>query len=201
MDLDALSISICCLSECRRDGISEEEALGWKFLFSGASGNQQKGQAGVGIGFNSVIAPNFLEYKAVSNRIIWAKFAVGANRTRCNLHVIAAYAPTELPSTSGDKVGKSQEKEKQKDRFYSDLQNVLSSIPKRDIIALGGDFNAQLGEDSTQWKGTLGQHGLLGENKSNNGSRLLSFCASNDLFLTNTFFRHSKGSKWTWLNP
>jgi exonuclease III len=112
------------------------------------------------------------------------------------LHVISAYAPTD-PADTG-KTDKPLSKEKEKDQFYAKLQAILAKIPKRDIVTLGGDFNAQIGEDHTLWKGTLGQHGLAGENKSDNGARLLSFCTLNNLFLANTSFRHRKGSKWTW---
>lgn len=47
-----------------------------------------------------------------------------------------------------------------KEAFYSQLDNILSSIPKEDKIILLGDFIARIGKDSKLWTGTIGKEGV-----------------------------------------
>jgi len=65
------------------------------------------------------------------------------------LSVICAYAPTnDYPDS-------------EKDTFYSEVQEALDRSSSRDLLLMGGDFNAQVGaEDPHSWQGSLGKFAL-----------------------------------------
>ena len=67
-----------------------------------------------------------------------------------------------------------------KDSFYDLLQRVTDEIPRHDMIMMIGDWNAKIGAPQEGEDGVVGQHGL-GEERSENGVRFVSFCAANNL--------------------
>ena len=79
------------------------------------------------------------------------------------------------------------------DEFYEQLQVTLESIKRSDYLVVMGDFNAILGNEKVPC--VTGAHGTGIRNKS--GQRLLEFCSANDLFVTNTGFRHHLRRKTT----
>jgi hypothetical protein len=60
-----------------------------------------------------------------------------------------------------------------------------------------GDLNAKVGDEHEKWKDVLGHHGFGKIN--NRGEKLLTFCAANNLCITNTMYKQKKTSRqWTW---
>jgi exonuclease III len=47
--------------------------------------------------------------------------------------------------------------------FYSDLQEALNEIPKKDVFVIMGDWNAKIGKGEP---GTVGRHGLGNRNEA-----------------------------------
>ncbi|KYO24070.1 hypothetical protein Y1Q_0004649 [Alligator mississippiensis] len=88
--------------------------------------------------------------------------------------VISAYAPTP----DSDK--------EVKERFYSDLDNALASIPRDDKVILLDDFNTRIGHDHEIWSRTISKNGIGKANA--NGILLLTKCAQHGLIVTNTIF-------------
>lgn len=88
----------------------------------------------------------------------------------------------------------------EKDRFYSQLHNVLSSVPKTDMLYLLGDLNARVGRKSNTWPAVLGAHGV--GNCSSNGTLLLTpaYCEF-QLSITNTFYRLPHNYKKSSMHP
>ena len=71
------------------------------------------------------------------------------------------------------------------DAFYSLLE---STIAKRDILVIQGDWNSKIGIDAyQQWPGTTGKHGVGTTNKR--GLRLLEFARMHNLVIANTRFK------------
>ena len=101
--------------------------------------------------------------------------------------VTSAYAPT---LTSRDKG---------KDAFYEELNALVKDVSQSDELILLGDFEARADTDCNSWKGILGPHGVGKLNS--NGLMLLSFCAENDLTITNTLFHQADKYKTTWMHP
>ena len=101
--------------------------------------------------------------------------------------VISAYAPTLLAS------------DEDKDEFYQQLSDLLSSILAGHDIALLGDFNARIGADADSWTSVIGRFGVGKINE--NGQRLLELCSLFNLSVASSFFKGSLRSKVTWMHP
>ena len=74
-----------------------------------------------------------------------------------------------------------------KDKFYDDLDSVISATPRTDKFILLRDFNARVGSDHQTWEGVIGTEGI--EKCNSNGLFLLKKCAEHELLITNTVFR------------
>ena len=74
-----------------------------------------------------------------------------------NITVIQVYAPT------------SNGEETEVERFYEDLQDLLELTPKKDVLFIIGDWNAEVGSQETP--GVTGKFGLGLRNEA--GQRLL----------------------------
>ena len=100
--------------------------------------------------------------------------------------IVDAYAPT---ITNPDEV---------KDKFYDDLDSVISAASGTDKLILFGDFNARVGTDRQTWEGVLGSEGV--RNCNSNGLLLLRKCAEHELLITNTVFRLPTRRKTSWMH-
>ena len=77
--------------------------------------------------------------------------------------------------------------------FYDDLQDLLELTPKKDVLFIIGDCNAQIGSQETP--GVTGKFGLGVKNKA--GQRLTEFCQENALVMANTLFQQHKRRLYT----
>jgi len=182
--LEQQGISVCGLAETHWPGNGMAVYSGWTFYYSGLQTSSIK-QHGVGLATKPGVQQSLLAFKPISERLLVANFKLHTGK---KLSLIVAYAPTE---DKPDSV---------KDRFYSDLQQQCSSVPKNHQLLLMGDFNAQLGEDVQLWQGVTGRS-CVGNTTSGNGRRLLQFCAINSLTVLNTLFQHKLVHTWTWCSP
>ena len=66
-----------------------------------------------------------------------------------------------------------------------------------DYLLVMGDFNAILGNEKVPSVTLAHGTGI----RNNSGQRLLAFCSANDLFVTNTGFRHHLRRKTTRISP
>ena len=69
--------------------------------------------------------------------------------------------------------------------FYEDLQDLLEQTPKKDVLFIIGDWNANVG--SQEIPGVTGKSGLGVLNEV--GQRLIGFCQENTLVIANTLFQ------------
>ncbi|XP_065572214.1 uncharacterized protein LOC136034733 [Artemia franciscana] len=83
-----------------------------------------------------------------------------------------------------------------KDKFYADLQLTMNKIPRKDILVIGGDFNARIGTRLNDSEWAIGNHGL--GKRCINGVRLLMFAMLNNLSAANTWFKHKPCNTYTW---
>ena len=81
--------------------------------------------------------------------------------------------------------------------FYEDLQDLLELTPKRDVLSIIGDWNAQVG--SQEIPGVTGKFGLGVQNEA--GYRLSEFCQDNALVIANSLFQQHKRRLHTWTPP
>ena len=66
-----------------------------------------------------------------------------------------------------------------KDKFYDDLDFVISAAPRTDKLTLIGYFNARVSTDHQTWEGVIRSEGV-GKGNSN-GLLLLRKCAEHEL--------------------
>ena len=84
-----------------------------------------------------------------------------------NITVIQVYAPT------------SNDEEAEVEWFYEDLQDLLKLTPKKDVLFIIGDWNADVGSQETP--GVTGKFGLGVWNEE--GQRLIEFSRENALVI------------------
>ena len=89
-----------------------------------------------------------------------------------NITVIQIYALT------------SKAEEAEVEQFYEDLQGLLELTPKKDVLFIIGDWNAEVG--SQELPGVTGKFCLGVQNKA--GQRLTEFGQENVLVIANTLF-------------
>ena len=112
------------------------------------------------------------------------KLPIGRKRSAT---LISAYAPT---LTNPDEV---------KEKFYEELEALISAVLQSDKLILLGYLNARVGQDHQVWEGIIGHHGV-GKCNSN-GLLLLRTCATHRLAITNTLFRLPTRSKTSRMHP
>ena len=78
--------------------------------------------------------------------------------------------------------------------FRRELENQLAKTKKKEILIIGGDFNAQIGRDSRDGE-VCGSFGL--RTATNEAGRdLLDWCGSENLVYANSFCGHRKRGTW-----
>ena len=93
--------------------------------------------------------------------------------------IISCYSPTNVSE------------ENEIVTFYEDLSSLVRSIPKHNLLVIGGDMNAQIG------KNRHNKYSL--HNASNrNGQHLIDFMIENRLTCLNTNFQKREGKLWTY---
>ena len=130
MDLAQYKLDILGVQETR---LQEQEIdLGDHKLYLSASwlSGVKSRQGGVGVAVKKSLINSIVEQVALSERICYVKFAA---RRRANLAVVVCYAPTNEASLQ------------EKDLFWSQLSDLVSSFKHRERICVIGDLNAEPG--------------------------------------------------------
>ena len=92
---------------------------------------------------------------------------------------------------------KSNAEEAEVERFYEDLQDLLELTPKKDVLCIIQDWNAEVGSQETP--GVMGKFSLGIRNEA--GQSLIEFCQENTLVIANTLFQQHKRRLYTWTSP
>ena len=90
-----------------------------------------------------------------------------------------------------------------KDAFFQELENIISSVPSGEKYVILGDFNARVGSRVSadeEWSSVRGPHGL--GMASDSGKELLSLILSlHQAMVCNTWFEKRDIHKQTWQHP
>ena len=81
--------------------------------------------------------------------------------------------------------------------FYEDLQDLLELTPKKGVLFITGDWNANV--ETQEMPGVTGKFGLGMRNEA--GQRLIEFCHENTLVIANILFQQHKSRFYTWTSP
>lgn len=134
---------------------------------------------GVAFILNKSMANTVLKYNAISDRVI----SIRLQGSPVNITVIQVYAPT------------TDAEEEDVDQFYNQVQDEVDRTRSQDMLIIMGDFNAKVGHGKQG--NTVGNFGLGNRNEA--GDRLVEFCTTNQLLITNT--QHHKRRLYTWTSP
>ena len=170
---------MACLQETRIQGESKVETKGYQILTNAYQENT--GIHGVAIAISKRINNCVQVWKAVSARV--CMLIIEAMATPAT--IISCYAPIE-EAESATKVD-----------FYQSLHATVDDTPKGDLLRIGGDMNAKLGQAHIAESSYIGR-AVKPSQRNDNGDRLALFSAYNDLCIANTMFRKMIHQFPTW---
>ncbi|ROT68758.1 hypothetical protein C7M84_013094 [Penaeus vannamei] len=176
---------IAALRETRLavDGELCERGAGYTFFWSGC-GPEERQEAGVGFAVKtSMVGKLAGPPKSVNDRLMTMRLPFSHGLKFAT--IVSAYAPT---MTNPDET---------KDKFYEDLNTVITAVPHADKLIILGDFNA-VGCYSVSWEGVIGKHGV--GNCNSNGLLLLQTCAEHGFLITNTVFHLPTRNRTSWMH-
>ncbi|KAK3542861.1 hypothetical protein QTP70_006129 [Hemibagrus guttatus] len=100
------------------------------------------------------------------------------------LNVVSGYAP---------QVGCELE---EKERFWSELDEVMESIPTGERVVIGADFNGHVGEENTGDEEVMGKFGVKERNLE--GQMVVDFAKRMDMAVVNTYFQKREEHRVTY---
>ncbi|MCJ8735585.1 hypothetical protein PDJAM_G00248890 [Pangasius djambal] len=100
------------------------------------------------------------------------------------LDVVSGYAP---------QVGCELE---EKERFWSELDEVIESIPTGERVVIGADFNGHVGEGNTGDEEVMGKFGV--EERNLEGQMVVDFAKRMDMAVVNTYFQKREEHRVTY---
>ncbi|KAK3547475.1 hypothetical protein QTP86_021174 [Hemibagrus guttatus] len=120
--MERRKVDILCVQETRWKGSKTRSiGAGFKLFYYGVDSKRN----GVGVVLKEEFVRNVLEVKRVSDRVMSLKLEIEG----VMLNVVSGYAP---------QVGCELE---EKERFWSELDEVMESIPTGERVVIGADFN------------------------------------------------------------
>ncbi|MCJ8730702.1 hypothetical protein PDJAM_G00187490 [Pangasius djambal] len=163
--MERRKVDILCVQETRRKGSKARSiGAGFKLFYYGVDSKRN----GVGVVLKEEFGRNVLEVKRVSDRVMSLKLEIDG----VMLNVDSGYAP---------QVGCELE---EKERFWSELDEVIESIPMGERVVIGADFNGHVGEGNTGDE-VMGKFGVKERNLE--GQMIVDFAKRMDMAVVNTF--------------
>ncbi|KAK3551164.1 hypothetical protein QTP70_013896, partial [Hemibagrus guttatus] len=177
--MERRKLDILCVQETRWKGSKTHSiGAGFKLFYYGVDSKRN----GVGVVPKEEFVRNVLEVKRVSDRVMSLKLEI----EEVMLNVVSGYAP---------QVGCELE---EKERFWSELDEVMESIPTGERVVIGADFNGHVGEGNTGDEEVMGKFGVKERNLE--GRMEVDFAKRMDMAVVNTYFQkreeHSDLQEW-----
>ncbi|KAK3530027.1 hypothetical protein QTP86_009918 [Hemibagrus guttatus] len=175
--LDRRKVDILCVQETRWKGSKARSiGAGFKLFYYGVDSKRN----GVGVVLKEEFVRNVLEVKRVSDRVMSLKLEIEG----VMLNVVSGYAP---------QVGCELE---EKERFWSELDEVMESIPTGERVVIGADFNGHVGEGNTGDEEVMGKFGVKERNLE--GQMVVDFAKRMDMAVVNTYFQKREEHRVTY---
>ncbi|KAK3537337.1 hypothetical protein QTP70_008218 [Hemibagrus guttatus] len=86
----------------------------------------------------------------------------------------------------------------EKERFWSELDEVMESIPTGERVVIGADFNGHVGEGNTGDEEVMGKFGVKERNLE--GQMVVDFAKRMDMGVVNTYFQKREEHRVTYKN-
>ncbi|KAK3574521.1 hypothetical protein QTP86_008701 [Hemibagrus guttatus] len=175
--MERRKVDILCVQETRWKGSKARSiGAGFKLFYYGVDSKRN----GVGVVLKEEFVRNVLEVKRVSDRVMSLKLEIEG----VMLNVVSGYAP---------RVGCELE---EKERFWSELDEVMESIPKGERVVIGADFNGHVGEGNTGDEEVMGKFGVKERNFE--GQMVVDFAKRMDMGVVNTYFQKREEHRVTY---
>ncbi|MCJ8744984.1 hypothetical protein PDJAM_G00124950 [Pangasius djambal] len=84
----------------------------------------------------------------------------------------------------------------EKERFWSELDEVIESIPTGERVVIGADFNGHVGEGNTGDEEVMGK--FEGKEKNLEGQMVVDFAKRMDMAVVNTYFQKREKHRVTY---
>ncbi|KAK3526798.1 hypothetical protein QTP70_033559 [Hemibagrus guttatus] len=175
--MERRKVDILCVQETRWKGSKAHSiGAGFKLFYYGVDSKRN----GVGVVLKEEFVRNVLEVKRVSDRVMSLKLEFEG----VMLNVVSGYAP---------QVGCELE---EKERFWSELDEVMESIPTGERVVIGADFNGHVGEGNTGDEEVMGKFGV--KEKNLEGQMVVDFAKRMDMGVVNTCFQKREEHRVTY---
>ncbi|KAK3508145.1 hypothetical protein QTP70_015344, partial [Hemibagrus guttatus] len=175
--MERRKVDILCVQETRWKGSKARSiGAGFKLFYYGVDSKRN----GVGVVLKEEFVRNVLEVKRVSDRVMSLKLEIEG----VMLNVVSGYAP---------QVGCELE---EKERFWSELDEVMESIPTGERVVIGADFNGHVGEGNTGDEEVMGKFGVKERNLE--GQMVVDFAKRMDMAVVNTYFQKREEHRVTY---
>ncbi|KAK3511358.1 hypothetical protein QTP70_005291 [Hemibagrus guttatus] len=175
--MERRKVDILCVQETRWKGSKARSiGAGFKLFYYGVDSKRN----GVGVVLKEEFVRNVLEVKRVSDRVMSLKLEIEA----VMLNVVSGYAP---------QVGWELE---EKERFWSELDKVMESIPTGERVVIGADFNGHVGEGNRGDEEVMGKFGVKERNLE--GQMVVDFVKRMDMAVVNTYFHKREEHRMTY---
>ncbi|KAK3524988.1 hypothetical protein QTP86_012195 [Hemibagrus guttatus] len=175
--MERRKVDILCVQETRWKGSKARSiGAGFKLFYYGVDSKRN----GVGVVLKEEFVRNVLELKRVSDRVMSLKLEIEG----VMLNVVSGYAP---------QVGCELE---EKERFWSELDEVMESIPTGERVVIGADFNGHVGEGNTGDEEVMGKFGVKERNLE--GQMVVDFAKRMDMGVVNTYFQKREEHRVTY---
>ncbi|KAK3571349.1 hypothetical protein QTP86_008270 [Hemibagrus guttatus] len=175
--MERRKVDILCVQETRWKGSKARSiGAGFKLFYYGVDSKRN----GVGVVLKEEFVRNVLEVKRVSDRVMSLKLEIEG----VMLNVVSGYAP---------QVGCELE---EKERFWSELGEVMASIPMGERVVIGADFNGHVGEGNRGDEEVMGKFGVKERNLE--GQMVVDFAKRMDMTVVNTYFQKREEHRVTY---
>ncbi|KAK3529744.1 hypothetical protein QTP86_003009 [Hemibagrus guttatus] len=175
--MERRKVDILCVQETRWKGSKARSiGAGFKLFYYGVDSKRN----GAGVVLKEEFVRNVLEVKRVSDRVMGLKLEIEG----VMLNVVSGYAP---------QVGCELE---EKERFWSELDEVMESIPTGERVVIRADFNGHVGEGNTGDEEVMGKFGVKERNLE--GQMVVDFAKRMDMGVVNTYFQKREEHRVTY---
>ncbi|KAK3570879.1 hypothetical protein QTP86_029383 [Hemibagrus guttatus] len=175
--MERRKVGILCVQETRWKGSKARSiGAGFKLFYYGVDSKRN----GVGVVLKEEFVRNVLEVKRVSDRVMSLKLEIEG----VMLNVVSGNAP---------QVGCGLE---EKERFWSELDEVMESIPTGERVVIGTDFNGHVGEGNRGDEEVMGKFGV--KERHLEGQILVDFAKRMDMAVVNTYFQKREEHRATY---
>ncbi|KAI5613467.1 hypothetical protein C0J50_11355 [Silurus asotus] len=134
----------------------------------------------VGVILKEEYSKSVVKVKRVSDRVMIVKEEVKGMM----INVISAYAP---------QVGCEM---KEKESFWSELDDVVDGVPRKERLVIGADFNGDVGEGNRGDEEVMGRYGFKERNVE--GQMVVDFAKRMEMAVVNTYFKKKEDHRVTY---